>query len=593
MGSLLLALVIGFNFLPSGVLADDAAGQEKISLRLQEAIASLAEGETLPVYVWLQDIDHDAVEQDVQEKTGLSIDSIQLDVETIAVDRVKAANMEQANLQITAVMNRNKIVMEQKKLRTDTYISARREEYRTQYRRNNEQDMQRLQVEEKDILFQSEYSPMNIVELSAEEILEAAQDSRVVSLDLFEQSILEDQSISSSMETVEADFSVTVLTGEGVTIGMIETGVPDVDDSDLDGKVTALNTNVTQHATIVAKIIHAMAPDANIVAVAAGSNTEHYIGIEQLISAGISVINMSAGWGRSDTWDDYWYSPEEEWFDHISNVHKVTFVCAAGNNGFVGNGDIVSPAMAYNVITVGAVDDQNTGSVLTDDFLMPTSSTGNGEEDGCAKPDVVAPGIGPTYYDVETQGYEISSGTSCAAPIVTGLVAQMMEYDSTLKGQAMVVKAIILACCDRKVSSDNTETMAEGLTEEQGAGVVNAMRMCTILVNESYETGSFTNTSHNIDFSPYAVGNVAMAYRRANGISSSVSHTSGTVTVWSYINVDMHFYPPTGNSFTSDLVLSSTEVAYMDNITTGTYRVQLEKIDSDLIRTIFYGLAWY
>ena len=149
----------------------------------------------------------------------------------------------------------------------------------------------------------------------------------------------------------------------------------------------------------------------------------------------------------------------------------------------------------------------------------------------------------------------------------------MMEYDTTLKSRAETVKAIIMACCDRKVSSDNIETMEEGLTEEQGAGVVNAMRMCTILVNESYVTGSFTDTLHNIDFSPYAVGNVATAYRRANTISSSVSHTSGSVNIWSYINVDMHFCPLTGNGFTSNLVLSSTEVAYMDSVTTGTYTV--------------------
>lgn len=584
MGSLLLALVIGFNFLPSGVLAGNANGQEKISSRLQEALSGLAEGETLPVYVWLQDIDHDAVEQDVQEKTGLSIDSIQLDVETIAVDRVKAANMEQANLQITAVMNRNKIVMEQKKLRTDTYISARREEYRTQYRRKNEQDMQRLQVEEKDILFQSEYSPMNIVELSAEEILEAAQDSRVVSLDLFEDREMKVESLSASMETIEADLSTSVLTGDGVIVGMIEPGVPYATDSDLDGKVTTLSANVNDyydnHATKVAKIIHTMVPDAAIVAVASSSSAATYVGIEQLISCGVSVINMSAGGIRPESYDDYWYTDEEAWIDHISNVHEVTLVKSAGNQGI--GGDITTPGLAYNVITVGAINTQNTSGVLTDDVLANYSSTGNGEEDGCAKPDVLAPG--------NAFG---GNGTSYAAPIVTGLVAQMLEYNAILKSQAMLAKAIILACCDRKVSSDNIETMEEGLTEEQGAGVVNAMRMCTILVNESYETGSFTNSTHNIDISPYAVGNVAMHYPRDSVVPSNTSHTSGTASVWSYQNVDMCLWPPNEEVIMSDLARSSTEVAYLNSITTGTYTVQLTKEDSSPLHPIYYALAWY
>lgn len=91
-------------------------------------------------------------------------------------------------------------------------------------------------------------------------------------------------SLSASMETIEADFSASVLTGDGVIIGMIEPGVPYATDSALDGKVTTLSANTNEdndtHATNVAKIIHAMASDATIVAVASSSSAATYVGIE-------------------------------------------------------------------------------------------------------------------------------------------------------------------------------------------------------------------------------------------------------------------------------------------------------------------------
>ena len=93
-GALLLAVALGINLLSISAAADASTAQEKISPQLQSAMADLAEGEKLPVYIGTQDIDHEAVELHVQQETGLTIDSIQLDVQTMALDTVKATRLE-------------------------------------------------------------------------------------------------------------------------------------------------------------------------------------------------------------------------------------------------------------------------------------------------------------------------------------------------------------------------------------------------------------------------------------------------------------------------------------------------------------------
>ena len=220
---------------------------------------------------------------------------------------------------------------------------------------------------------------------------------------------------------------------------------------------------------------------------------------------------------------------------------------------------------------------------MNDDIYFAKSDSGNGGDDGCAKPDLVAPGI--------ADDGEI--GTSFAAPIVTGLVAQMMDYEPSLMNRARPVKAILLASCDRKVidiNGDVQESMEQGLTAMQGAGVVNAMRMCTILVQQSYISSNFTSSSYMTEIGLSGVTNVAATWLRENGVSD---HTSGNVWVAPYQNCDLYLYSPTGVQYDSRLNMSSTEMIYRDNMPSGVYDVQLHKRDGNTNRTIWFAIAWY
>ena len=149
----------------------------------------------------------------------------------------------------------------------------------------------------------------------------------------------------------------------------------------------------------------------------------------------------------------------------------IVMVVAAGNWGkdSAGNkifGGILSPANSPRVITVGAANTQQTNQ-RSDDTVTSYSSRGPTLVDGLAKPDLVAPGnrtgaaetadkapsssysystsengglvssilsgYSSTKYPQPNGWYQVLSGTSFAAPVVSGTVAMMLEANPDRK----------------------------------------------------------------------------------------------------------------------------------------------------------------
>ena len=165
----------------------------------------------------------------------------------------------------------------------------------------------------------------------------------------------------------------------------------------------------------------------------------------------------------------------------------IVVVTAAGNlgknaQGQLQYGGITAPGNAPWVLTVGAYSHEGT-VVRTDDVMANYSSRGPSAVDYEAKPDLVAPGTGvvslsdpgstlyfsKAAYLLKGVGFSLDkpylslTGTSMAAPVVSGTVALMVQANPSLTPN--MVKAILQYTAQIYPSYD-------ALT--QGAGFVNA-----------------------------------------------------------------------------------------------------------------------
>jgi serine protease AprX len=243
------------------------------------------------------------------------------------------------------------------------------------------------------------------------------------------------------------------------TIAVVDSGV-DPSVPDLAGRVvheenfTSLPDNSAHdgrgHGTFVASIaagsgaLHAgVAPNADIVSLDVVDDngtglTSDVIAAADWILAnkdayGIRVANFSLHSSQPSTFrfDPLDKAVERLWFD------GVVVVAAAGNYGVTQQGVLYAPANDPFVITVGAVDVN--GTIGTgDDLAAPWSAYGS-TLDGFAKPEISAPGrymVGaiPLSSTLALErpdrlvepGYLLMSGTSFAAPVVSGTAAYIL-----------------------------------------------------------------------------------------------------------------------------------------------------------------------
>jgi serine protease AprX len=283
------------------------------------------------------------------------------------------------------------------------------------------------------------------------------------------------------------------LTGKGSTIAIIDTGTdphPDIRDRivafkdfvnnrtdpyDDNGHGTHVAGDAAGNGSASNGEYKGTAYESNLVGVkvldkrGGGSLSNVIAGVDWCIQNkeryGINVINLSLGSPETSTCenDPVCRAVEKAWAEGL-------VVCvAAGNEGPESN-TIGSPGIAPSVITVGAMNDQNTVD-RSDDNIASFSSRGP-TMDGRVKPDVVAPGVNiislrapSSYLDKQMGGsgsYTTMSGTSMATPICAGVVALILEGNPSLTPNQ--VKEILLQTAQDRGLDPNT----------QGEGYINA-----------------------------------------------------------------------------------------------------------------------
>lgn len=406
-----------------------------IDARLQSLLSDVSNSKRIPVDIWLYET------STVEDREQKIYSEIGVNKAQIALDTCGIISSKQVDEYIETERS---IYAEE---RMQQYVSIRQDYASVQ-------GLQEIRSTDTR-LFYSLYAPMISAELTSAEIKRLASDSRVAAIYYSPDVTLEDEG-NVSIPSIGADYVRDTLgyTGSGVKIGMLEKGLPDKDEPYfVDADITYDNTlgdisadDFTDHANMVAFImvgqqcdggtLEGIVPDAKLYATKyiGGDNEDWRTRVEWLLSQGVHVINMSAFLPSENAGC---YREQEVWLDHIAKSHYVHFVKSSGNN----SGYVSPPGMAYNIITVGAIDDKNDADeqndVLCDGSNYVESGLQTSEDDRVNltnKPDLVAPGVNITT------AAGTGSGTSFAAPHVTAVIAQLCQRFWTLKRYRLVLK---------------------------------------------------------------------------------------------------------------------------------------------------------
>lgn len=254
----------------------------------------------------------------------------------------------------------------------------------------------------------------------------------------------------------------------------------------------AVNSAQTTQKGLPTGTYKGVAPDASLVAVKVldREGLAHVLEIVRAIQwvvdhrekYEIRVLNLS--FAQLPRWP-YWEDPVAQaamkaWKDGI------VVVAAAGNEG-PDPGTIGSPGNVPSIITVGAVTDSWTPNTRDDDYLPDFSSRGPTPE-GHIKPDIVALGghmtglIRPESAlaleqpeDILKTGEFVSTGSSQASALVSGLVALLLQLEPDLTPDELKCKLVTSA--EPAINRDGKLAYSPF---QQGYGLVTAARAVTL-----------------------------------------------------------------------------------------------------------------
>ena len=266
--------------------------------------------------------------------------------------------------------------------------------------------------------------------------------------------------------------------GAGVKVAIIDTGIdathPDLQDAvtlglDVSSDETYAEQNPIQdfgfHGTMVASLLAGrghdknsgvigVAPEAEIISIAMrfdieNPSTDEQIakGIRNAVDAGAKVINLSLTRNSRD-WPALWDEAFQYAFDN-----DVVVVAAAGNRAG-GTEQVGAPATIPGVLVVAGVDKnaQASNQASTEGLTIGVSAPAT---------DLVSAYPGADY--------KIWSGTSGAAPIVSGLVALVRAHYPELDANNVINRVIATA----------TKMTEEPYSTEFGYGLIDPVKALT------------------------------------------------------------------------------------------------------------------
>ncbi len=179
------------------------------------------------------------------------------------------------------------------------------------------------------------------------------------------------------------------------------------------------------------------------------------------VSLGADIVNNSWGCPKVEGCDEEVFQPAMQ----ALKAGGVFMSAAAGNTGFYGCSTVSDPPAIYqDVFTAGSVD--KVGQISSFSSIGPVDLPGRSYQ----KPDLLAPGE-QILLAAPGGTYTFASGTSFAAPHVTGVVALMWSANPELIGDIETTTRILLETAQ---PFNGVEPDCGSGTPGSGAGILDA-----------------------------------------------------------------------------------------------------------------------
>lgn len=586
-------------------LASTSDQEVQVSDKITPQLAAKIDAEPdadFPVVLWLKEISFDEIENEIKSEIGYNLYDLEIEYpepsEDLITELAKAADGTPDDY-LKFLMEKHLGLTESartvEKARTDLYRKTRLNVLKD---RNSSAALKMLEcsgISETKIGYISSFAPMVVCRMNTDEIRSVCSLSEIQEVDYYTPIEATDCAINmgTTKTTVGIDKinNILGLTGDGVKLGIYETCTVSsqyytsygIDSSHVSIVGPAYNTGNT-HSTYCAGVAagsNGVAPSAHIKSATCEYDWQSFdwsnydnaqlSNFEALINDGVDIVSISWGSTNGNACYNYW----TKYTDYLIADTATTVVCATGNDS---SSYINSPSSAYNCIAVnGFIDTYNNQA----QELVNNYSYNNGN--GCLKPDVLGPSL--------------NNGTSTATPYIAGMIALMYQYKPSLAAHPELTKAILLSSCHRKCDKllsgstvvDLSETMWQGITDRQGAGIPDMYRMISIVSQHTYGNGVLSSNNsyeREVNFIQPTYNsaniNVSMAYLQTNVPSASTSGVKDDYDI-SITNNNSTSYSNKSNS--------STEMIYKALTSSTNYKLRIYKYrgESESIR---YGYAW-
>ncbi len=666
------------------VTGENPQWERKLDVALKAVLTAVTDEELLTVYVFLEDINRQAVADRLLKEKGFDSevykDPSRFNTEiapAIAQSIVDRVGYEEAYREIPdggevvaaadgssnetfqsfaamveaeAQFGRNTLVSQAVSAKVDEFIQAESELIREACTTENELFVsQNVDTEKRRVLYNGKYAKILILEATKVEVKQMATRQEVKQLLLCEDTP-QYSLMSTAISQIGADGSTGTKSpsynggngfrGTGVKIGVIEAegGVFSTTHPFLKSIVNTRlfyvpnpgqNSNNTIdrssfHANFVTSILvgqsyntsgitfEGVVPNATVYQMPVWSSSQFLGALDALKEKGVSVINYSGGT------DPQAYSSHDAAVDNWLHNNNITLVVAAGNSVSASNAGqsvtnrVSSPGNAYNAITVGAADTINSNFTAKSSpygMWVPTSSATTGSSfissslQVAHKPDLVAPGVNIRCWDSTAGSLKYENGTSLSAPLVTGVIAQMMQANPALKTKSVSVKAKLLlaanyAAVSGGISPYTNYALSDSMLKERsGAGLLDAKQAVTAALETNgcgtyaSSVSGYTTSSRSysgIRVLPGQQIRVAMVYEKAENVLLN-DYTD---------NLDIKFTPAGTETYTYAKSASSRQnveiFEYINNTGVTIYGdLHIDRVSgTNTAITIYFSAAW-